>query len=121
MDTKRSSLIRKLLNTQHLNVPERKELGPFPSFREVKEVVEEHFKEFSFLPGTVTKWERDTFCYEGFILEKTTGSGVPYILHCLDFRGSVDANYLRLDYALISYLQRAYNNKIDGIPILFDS
>lgn len=126
METRRKALLKKLLNTQHLNVPERKELGENPSFKELLGIVDEHFSEFRFLPESVKEWQADKFCYEGFVLEKKEAAFGPYILHyqevgpALDLRESIDNRFQNLESALIVYFQKAYRNNIDGIPIIFD-
>jgi hypothetical protein len=75
----RKELIRKLLLTNHLNVPERQMFKEQPiRIDEAKEIVKEELKKHKFFRPITDTWDNTKFYYDGLVIEER---GTKYILH----------------------------------------
>lgn len=75
----RKELIRKLLLTNHLNVPERQALKDQPiRISEAREAIIEELKRHRFFPPVTDSWDNTKFYNDGLVIERR---GTQYILH----------------------------------------
>ena len=66
----RKELIRKLLLTNHLNVPERQSLRDQPiRISEAREVIIEELKKHRFFPPVTDTWDNTRFYNDGLVIE----------------------------------------------------
>ncbi len=118
---KEKQIIKKLLETSHINVPERKALPKGKARMSViKSCLSEHFEHNDRFPLTFNK-EMD---FSGCIIfrEKST-----YRVYCkaevsmLTYQVVVDLENLSLDEVIIKYLTEVYKgDNIDGVTIEWD-
>jgi hypothetical protein len=75
----RKELIRKLLLTNHLNVPERQIFNAQPvNIEEAKDTIREELRKCKFFPPVTDYWENNKFYSDGLVIEVR---GTQYVLH----------------------------------------
>jgi hypothetical protein len=117
---KRKELIRKLLVTNHLNVPERQTFSDKPiSIDEAKEIIKEELEKQKFFPPITDSWDNSKFYNEGLVIEQR---GTKYILHeqvsgsSMNLLMDKETVFENIDEVIEKYL-RPQNMNIDGITI----
>ena len=116
----RKELIRKLLLTNHLNVPERLIFKETPiKIEEAKEIIKEELKKHNFFRPITNTWDNKEFYYDGLIIEKR---GSKYILHeqvsgaTINLLFDKEEIFENIDEVIDKYLQPRPLD-IDGIKI----
>jgi hypothetical protein len=75
----RKELIRKLLLTSHISVPERQMFKDQPiKFDEAKEIIKEELKKHKFFPPITDSWDNNKFYNDGLVIENRE---TKYVLH----------------------------------------
>jgi hypothetical protein len=116
----RKELIRKLLLTNHLSVPERQTFNDRPiNIEEVKETIKEELKKNKFFPPVTDSWDNNKFYNDGLVIE---GRGTKFILHeqlsgsSMNLLVDKESVFENVDEAIDKYL-RPKNMNIDGLKI----
>lgn len=120
----RQELIKRLLNTLHLNVIERQEFKSRPiTLNEVQEAIRLDLTRRNFFPENASLWTEGTAVFEGHFIEKVRDN--EFILHC-QRSYAVDPNHLAesikfnyTDFMKLTYdfIKKQFNFNIDGLPI----
>jgi len=120
----RAVLIAKLVDTGHLNVPERKALGPSAiTFPEIRSAMELILHQHGWFPSNSGIHNSSAPVFEGHFIERV--SDVRFLLHYqrsqaiapYQLAESTSEEFSDLDTAARTYLDREYQNAIDGIPL----
>jgi hypothetical protein len=120
----RQALVRKLVLTQHLSVPERQALGATRvALAEVRDAITDVLSENRSFPPNVHPWRAGDLCYEGFFLELLADGRArlhwqrhhPATPRLLAERGHED--FVVLSAAVDAFIGRTFGGDIDGIPI----
>lgn len=117
----RKELIRKLLLTNHLSVPERETLKDRPiKFEEAKETIKEELKKHKFFPPVTDSWDNSRFYNDGLVIEDR---GTHYILHeqasgaTFNLLLDQESIFENVDEVVEKYL-RPRHLDIDGVKIV---
>jgi|688.fasta_scaffold1653138_2 hypothetical protein len=120
----RGVLIAKLLDTGHLNVPERKALGlaaiTFPELRNAMELI---LHQHGWFPSNSKTHNSSAPVFEGHFIERASDG--KFLLHYQRSQAiaphqlaeSSSEEFPDLDTAARTYLDREHQNSIDGIPL----
>ena len=116
----RKELIRKLLLTGHLSVPERRMFDQEPiRFNEAKEIIKMELERHKFFPPITDQWDNNRFYNDGLVIERRDPY---YILHeqasgaTMNLIFDNEEIFKDVDQVIGRYL-RQENLDIDGIRI----
>ena len=116
----RKELIKKLLLTNHLSVPERQMFNDRPiKIEEAKETIKEELKKHKFFPPITDSWDNNKFYSDGLVIEER---GTKYILHeqtsgaTMNLLFDKEDIFESMDEVIEKYL-RPRHMDIDGIKI----
>ncbi len=117
----RKELIRKLLLTNHLNVPERQMFKEQPiRIEEATEIIKEELKKHRFFRPITDTWNNNQFYYDGLVIEERENK---YILHeqvsgsSMNLLFDKENVFESIDEVIDNYL-RPRPLDIDGIKIV---
>ena len=117
----RKDLIRKLLLTNHLSVPERHALKDQPiRFSEAREAIIEELKKHRFFPPITDSWDNTRFYNDGLVIERR---GAQYILHEQLSGATMNLLFDREEFfdsveEVVEKYLRPKNLNIDGVIIV---
>ena len=117
----RNELIRKLLLTSQLSVPERQLFINRPiKIEEAKEIIKEELEKHRFFPPITNSWDNNKFYNDGLVIEERE---TKYILHeqisgaAMNLLFDKEYVFESIDEVIEKYL-RPRHMDIDGIKIV---
>jgi hypothetical protein len=116
----RADLIRKLVTTRHLSVPERRQLGEPPRVEEAVAVVEDELLRQGFFPRRL--WREGEPCGDGVVLE-LLADGRVRAQHQVSTAWMTPAYLDEVEFpdaqtAAIHLVEKDFPGGIDGIPLV---
>ena len=120
----RQELIKRLLNTLHLNVIDRQEFKSRSiTLNEVKEAIRLGLNSKNFFPENASLWTDGNAVFEGHFIEKVGDN--EFILHCqrgyavdpYHLAESIKFNYTDFSKLTYDFIKREFNFNIDGLSI----
>jgi hypothetical protein len=126
---RREQLIKKLVTTFHLSVPERQELSPIHVvLDEVEKAIREELSEYGWYPRNWRPHTAGDIVWEGYAIEAVEGAGfrvhnqASFAIEPTRLRGSKTLDFASVDEAIDFYLHGEFpSGSIDGIPLVPNS